>query len=48
MVRSIVGTLLEIGRGKPLDIKKILKAKDRNFSGPTVPACGLYLAKVKY
>jgi len=48
MVRSIVGTLLEIGRGKPLDIKKILKAKDRKFSGPTAPACGLYLVKVKY
>jgi tRNA pseudouridine38-40 synthase len=48
MVRSIVGTLLEIGRGKPLDIKKILKAKERKFSGPTVPACGLYLVKVKY
>jgi len=48
MARSIVGTLIEIGRGKPLDIKKILKAKNRKTAGPTAPACGLYLVKVSY
>ncbi|MCM8783023.1 MAG: tRNA pseudouridine(38-40) synthase TruA [Candidatus Omnitrophica bacterium] len=48
MVRNIVGTLIEIARGKPLDIRKMLKAKDRRLSGPTAPACGLYLVKVKY
>lgn len=48
MVRSIVGTLIEIGRGRGIDLKKILKAKKRAFAGPTVPACGLYLVKVNY
>lgn len=50
MVRNIVGTLIEIARGKPeeFDLKKILKAKDRRLAGPTAPARGLYLIKVKY
>lgn len=50
MVRNIVGTLIEIGRGKipPESLKKILLAKDRRFAGPTAPAKGLCLIKVKY
>ncbi len=50
MVRNIVGTLLEIGRGKfkPGSIAKILKAKDRKLAGPTAPAKGLCLTEVKY
>jgi tRNA pseudouridine38-40 synthase len=50
MVRNIVGTLLEIGRGKfpPASAARILKAKDRRLAGPTLPACGLCLLKVKY
>lgn len=50
MVRSIVGTLIEVGRGKiaPSKIKKILKAHDRRLAGPTAPAKGLYLIKVRY
>lgn len=50
MVRILVGTLLEVGRGKtsPQEFERILKAKDRRRSGKTAPACGLYLVEVKY
>lgn len=50
MVRNIVGTLIEIGRGrfKAGSMKKILKAKNRDLAGPTAPARGLCLVEVKY
>lgn len=50
MVRNIVGTLIEIGRNRfPKGaLKKILLSRDRKLAGPTVPACGLCLLKVKY
>ena len=50
MVRNIVGTLIEVGRGKllPGSVKKILNAKDRTVAGPTAPAKGLCLVRVKY
>ncbi len=50
MVRSIVGTLVEIGRGKmnTADFRKILNSKDRSNAGPTAPAQGLFLKEVKY
>jgi len=50
MVRTIVGTLLEVGRGEInyLEIKRILEAKNRKMAGKTVPAKGLFLMKVKY
>jgi tRNA pseudouridine38-40 synthase len=50
MVRIIVGTLLEVGRGKlsPHDIIRILNEKDRTEAGPTVPGRGLTLWKVVY
>ena len=50
MVRNIVGTLIEIGRGrfKPGSVAKILKAKDRKLAGPTAPAKGLCLMEVRY
>ena len=50
MVRTIVGTLVEVGLGKisPDDFKKILKSKDRSKAGATAPATGLYLVEVKY
>jgi tRNA pseudouridine38-40 synthase len=50
MVRNIVGTLIEIGRGKfpQGSLKRILHFKNRKFAGPTVPAKGLCLIKVKY
>ncbi|MBI4706482.1 MAG: tRNA pseudouridine(38-40) synthase TruA [Candidatus Omnitrophica bacterium] len=50
MVRNIVGTLIEIGRGKlpPNSMKKILVSKNRIYAGPIVPSQGLCLIKVKY
>ena len=50
MVRNIVGTLVEIGRGSlaPSDLTRILEARDRTAAGPTAPARGLYLVEVLY
>lgn len=50
MARSIVGTLVEAGRGKfsLKYVKDILLKKDRRFCGPTMPAKGLCLVKVFY
>ena len=50
MVRNIVGTLVEVGRGrwKPEKIKEILEAKDRTAAGPTAPPEGLCLMWIKY
>ena len=50
MVRNIVGTLVDFGRGyfAPSEMKKILSGKDRKKSGPTAPAKGLFLEKIVY
>jgi tRNA pseudouridine38-40 synthase len=48
MVRNMVGTLVEIGIGKPYDIDAILKAKNRSAAGPTAPASGLYFVSADY
>jgi tRNA pseudouridine38-40 synthase len=50
MVRSIVGTLVEVGRGRiaPGEVPVILEAKDRGRAGPTAPPWGLYLERVSY
>ncbi|HKF52450.1 MAG TPA: tRNA pseudouridine(38-40) synthase TruA [Candidatus Acidoferrales bacterium] len=50
MVRKIVGTLLEVGRGKlrAEDIAGVFEARDRSRSGPTAPPEGLYLVGLKY
>jgi len=50
MVRNIVGTLVEIGRGKisPESMKAIIESRNRNMAGPTAPASGLFLKEVKY
>jgi tRNA pseudouridine38-40 synthase len=50
MVRAIVGTLVEAGKGKisPVEFQKILESKDRKKAGPTAPAQGLFLKEVKY
>jgi tRNA pseudouridine38-40 synthase len=50
MVRNIAGTLLEIGRGRfaPGSMENILKMRNRKLAGPTLPAKGLCLVKVKY
>lgn len=49
-VRTIVGTLLLIGRGKINrdEFASIVEARDRSKAGETAPAHGLYLSEVKY
>jgi len=50
MVRIIVGTLIEVGKGnlKPIDVKKTLDEKKRSEAGPLAQAKGLFLRDVKY
>ena len=50
MVRTIVGTLIEVGKGKfqSEEISAILASQDRKRAGRAVPACGLYLSRIKY
>ncbi len=50
MVRIIVGTLIEVGRGKldPDEVGRILQERDRRLAGPTAPAGGLTLMRVEY
>jgi tRNA pseudouridine38-40 synthase len=50
MVRSLVGTLLDVGQGK-LDLigfKEIVEAKDRSRAGQSAPAKGLFLVDIGY
>ena len=50
MVRKMVGTLLEVGRGglKPEDIDRLYESKDRSKAGPTVPPQGLVMVEVQH
>jgi tRNA pseudouridine38-40 synthase len=50
MVRNIVGTLVEVGRGaRPADdVKRILDGRDRRLAGATAPPQGLYLVQAIY
>jgi tRNA pseudouridine38-40 synthase len=50
MVRNLVGTMLDVGRGclQCEDIPGMLAALNRNASGPTAPARGLFLHSVEY
>lgn len=50
MVRSIVGSLIHVGRGKwsAADIRQILENQSRRHAGDTAPAQGLYLMEVTY
>ena len=50
MVRNIVGTLVEVGKGKrsPDQFGQVLRARDRRQAGMTAPPQGLYLVEVKY
>lgn len=50
MVRIMVGTLLEVGRGywPPEEVAAILESRDRKRAGPTAPPEGLCLMKVDY
>ena len=49
-VRSMVGSLAQVGRGKwrPDDLRLALKARDRAECGPLAPPCGLTLVRVDY
>lgn len=50
MVRIIAGTLIEVGAGKrrPVEIKDILAAENRDAAGPTAPAQGLTMMGIEY
>jgi len=50
MVRSLVGTLLEVGSGQrsPEDFAALLTGKDRGAAGRTAPPQGLVLDRVDY
>jgi tRNA pseudouridine38-40 synthase len=50
MVRNIVGTLVEIGRGRwpPGQMAAVLASRERRLAGPTAPPQGLFLVEVEY
>jgi tRNA pseudouridine38-40 synthase len=50
MVRTIAGTLIEVGKGRfePEAITGIIEARDRGKAGPTLKPHGLFLVKVLY
>ena len=48
MVRNIVGTLVDIGRGKNYSIVEVLESKNRINAGMSAPASGLYFYKAVY
>lgn len=50
MVRSIAGTLIDVGRGRlpPGTVRRMLTTKDRRLAGTTAPAKGLALVDVQY
>ncbi len=50
MVRTIVGTLVDVGLGRRSveSVRGLLKSKDRNGAGKTAPAHGLFLVRVNY
>ena len=50
MVRSIAGTLWEVGRGRwpPEQVEEVLRSGERVKAGPTAPAQGLFLVRVDY
>ena len=50
MVRAVVGTLLQVGKGtlNAEGVKSIIKSRDRSRAGASVPAKGLYLTEITY
>jgi len=50
MVRAIVGTLVDVGKGKISqdEFVKVIEAKDRSKAGQSAPAEGLFLTKISY
>jgi tRNA pseudouridine38-40 synthase len=49
-VRNLVGTFIEVGRGRlaPGEVPRILESRNRAMAGPTAAARGLCLMKVLY
>jgi len=50
MARNIVGTLVEIGRGRfePSYMRELVSLRDRRYAGVTAPSCGLFLERIEY
>jgi len=50
MVRNLVGTLVEVGKGnhRPEDLAGLIAARDRSLGGATAPGSGLFLVSVEY
>ncbi len=50
MVRAIVGTLIEVGRGRMslADFEQVIQGKNRSDAGESMPACALFLERVEY
>ncbi len=50
MVRAIVGTMIDIGRGKMQisEFVDVIESKNRDRAGCSAPACGLFLTKIDY
>ncbi len=50
MVRAMVGTLMEVGRGKAEaeSVARAMERRERCAAGESVPACGLFLAGIRY
>lgn len=50
MVRAIVGTMIETGKGRILsdEWQRIMDSEDRSLAGPSAPAHGLYLTRIEY
>jgi tRNA pseudouridine38-40 synthase len=50
MVRNVIGSLVEVGRGErtPQSFAELLDVRDRTQAGPTAPPHGLFLVEVKY
>ncbi len=50
MVRAIVGTLVDVGRGRMsvADFRRVIELQDRSLASSSAPACGLFLVDVRY
>ena len=50
MVRAVVGTLIDVGRGRLSldDFRSIIEGKNRTAAGESMPACALFLQKIEY
>ena len=46
-IRIMVGTLIDIAKGRLDDISQILEMRDRSMAGQTAPGCGLFLKSVE-